>query len=445
MRNDLLFAIRSLLQYKTFTLAAVVTLALGLGANTTIFSVVNGVLLRPLPYPEPERIVTLQTVWRSRPIRGGNVSGPDFLDWKRQATSFEAMAWSMGQESGVKAGDVGEFAGVYVVTPEFFEVMRVRPAVGRSFSSEETKPNGANAILVSAAFARSHYGDLSAALGRTIRLASQSFPIVGVMPEGFHFPVRSTIRADFWVPASWIGDQWAQSRTGHNFSVVARLKAGVSLEQAREEMRTIAARLERAYPQDDKDKLILVNPLKETLTGNTRSTLQLLMGAVGLLLLLSCANVANMLLARAGSRGRELAVRAAVGASRAQIVRQLLVESALLAVLAAGTGTVIGMYGTDLLVAIAAKDLPRTDEIRVDLTTLAFVTLCSVGSVFVFGMAPALKASRIDLNQSLRQGGQKGVLGGMHAPRMRHALMVAEVALSLVLTVGAGLLFRSMT
>ncbi|MBC7926250.1 MAG: ABC transporter permease, partial [Bryobacteraceae bacterium] len=445
MRNDLRFAIRGLLKQKAFAAAAILTLALGLGANTAIFSVVHGVLLRPLPYPEPDSIVTLQTAWRSRPTRGGNVSGPDFLDWKQQASSFQAMAWFMGQESGVKAGEVGEFAGVYVVTPEFFEVMRVLPAAGRLFSNDETKPNGANAILVSTSFARSHYGQASAALGRTIRLASQSFPIVGVMPEGFHYPVRNTTRADFWVPSSWIGEQWSRHRTAHNFSVVGRMKAGVTLDQARMEMNTIASRLEQAYPKDDKDKLILVNLLRDTITGSTKSTLQLLMVAVGLLLLLSCANVANMLLARATSRGRELALRAALGASRSQIIRQLLVESAVLAVLAASIGAGIGIYGTDLLVTLAGQNLPRADEVRVDLAMLVFVILCSAACVFVFGLVPALQASRIDLNHALRQGNQKGVLGGMRSQGMRNALVVAEIALSLVLAVGAGLLFRTMT
>ncbi len=445
MTNDLRFAIRGLLKQKAFAVAAILTLASGLGANTAIFSVVNGVLLRPLPYPEPDRIVTLQTAWRSKPARGGNVSGPDFLDWKRQARSFKAMAWFMGQESGVKAGDVGEFAGVYVVTPEFFEVMGVAPVAGRLFNNDESKLNGPNAILVSASFARSHYGQLSAALGRTIRLASQSFPIVGVMPGGFHYPIRNGTKADFWIPASWIGDQWMRSRTAHNFSVVARLKAGVTLEQARGEMRAIAAQLEQAYPDDDKDKLILVNPLRQTMTASSRSTLELLMAAVGVLLLLSCANVANMLLARGTSRSRELALRAALGASRGQIIRQLLVESAVLAVLAGGAGVLIGAYGTDLLAALAGQNLPRIDEVRMDGAVLLFVTLCSAGCVLLFGVAPALQASRSDVNQALRKGSQKGVLGGARSHRMRNALVIAEIGLSLVLTVGAGLLFRTIT
>lgn len=265
------------------------------------------------------------------------------------------------------------------------------------------------------------------------------------MPEVFHYPVHNATKADFWIAASWIGEQWTRSRTAHNFSVVARLKPGVTLAQARDEMRTIAAQLEQAYPNDDKDKLILVNPLQQTMTASARSTLQLLMAAVGLLLLLSCANVENMLLARATSPSRELALRSAVGASRGQIVRQLLVESAVIAVLAGGVGAFIALYGTDLLVALAGQNLPRIDEVHMDRTVLLFAALCSAGCVLLFGLAPALQASRSDLNQALRQGSRKGVLGGAQGRRMRNLLVIAEIGLSLVLTVRAGLLFRTMT
>jgi len=230
MLTDLRFAVRMLVRNWSFALAAILTLSLGLGATTAIFSVVHGVLLRPLPYPEADRIVTIETTWRNRGLQGGNVSGPDFRDWERQSSSFEAMAYTYGGEMGVKAGQYGEFTGIFIVTPEFFKVIRVAPASGRFFSSEEQKPNGANAAVVSQTFAESHYGSTDAALGRVLRIASQSFPIVGVIGEGFHYPIRGTTKANIWLPAAWVGEN--SYRSGHNYRAVARLKPGVTVAQA---------------------------------------------------------------------------------------------------------------------------------------------------------------------------------------------------------------------
>jgi putative ABC transport system permease protein len=440
MLTDLRFAFRALLRNRGFSVAAILTLALGLGATTAIFSVVNGVLLRSLPYTEADRIVTLETMWRTRALAGGNVSGPDFRDWQSQASSFEAMAYTYGGEMGVKAGQYGEFTGIFIVTPDFFKVMRAAPVAGRLFSPEEEKPNGANAALVSSAFARSHYGEIHSALGRVLRIASQSFPIIGVLRDDFHYPIRGTTKANIWLPAAWVGEN--THRSGHNYRAIARLKPGIDLDHAQAEMNAIAARLEQAYPKDDKDKEVLVLPLRANMTNSTRATLQMLMGAVGLLLLLACANVANMLLARATSRTRELALRAAVGASRWQIVRQLLVESALLAGLAGIAGFIIAMYATDALLAFAPQNLPRADEIRLDMPVILFMAASAGLATFLFGLIPALQASRVDLNEALKQGGQKGMLGG-GSHRLRNALVIAEIAISLMLTVSAGLLFRS--
>jgi putative ABC transport system permease protein len=440
MLTDLRFAVRTLVRNWSFALAAIVTLSLGLGATTAIFSVVNGVLLRPLPYPEADRIVTIETTWRGRGLQGGNVSGPDFRDWQRQSSCFEAMAYTYGGEMGVKAGQYGEFTGIFIVTPEFFKVMRVAPAAGRFFSSEEQKPNGANAAVVSQTFAESHYGSTEAALGRVLRIASQSFPIVGVIGERFHYPIRGTTKANIWLPAAWVGENGY--RSGHNYRAVARLKPGVTVAQAQAEMSAIAARLEQTYPKDNKDKEVLISPLRQSMTNSTRTTLQMLMGAVGLLLLLACANVANMLLARATSRTRELALRAAIGATRWQIVRQLLAESALIAGLAGIAGFLIATYAMDALLALAPQNLPRVDEIRLDKQVALFAVACAVLSTFLFGLLPALQSSRLDLNEALKQGGQKGLLGG-GSPRLRNALVIAEIALSLMLTASAGLLFRS--
>jgi putative ABC transport system permease protein len=440
MLTDLRFALRMLLRNRAFSLGAILTLALGLGASTAIFSVVNGILLRPLPYPEADRIVTLETIWRSRALSGGNVSAPDFRDWQRQAASFEAMGYTYGGEMGVKAGEYGEFTGIYIVTPDFFKVMRPALAAGRFFSPEEEKRNGANAALVSASFAQSHYGNSHSALGRILRIADQSFPIVGVIGGEFHYPIRGTTKAEIWLPAAWVGEN--THRSGHNYRAIARLKPGVGVEAAQAEMSAIAARLEQAYPKDDKDKEVLVSPLRKQMTNTARSTLQMLMAAVALLLLLACANVANMLLARATSRTRELALRSAVGASRWQIVRQLLIESALLAGIAGMAGFLVAMYATDALLALAPRNLPRAGEIRLDLAVVLFMAACAALATFLFGLVPALQASRVDLNEALKQGGQKGLLGG-GSHRLRNGLVVLEIALSLLLTVSAGLLFRS--
>ena len=383
---------------------------IGLGATTAIFSVINGVLLRPLPYPDADRIVTIETTWRNRGLTGGNVSGPDFRDWQRQSSSFEAMACTYGGEMGVKAGQYGEFTGIFTITPDFFKVMRVLPVAGRFFSSEEQKPNGANAALISKTFAESHYGSPEAALGRILRIASQPFPIVGVIGEGFHYPIRGTTKANIWLPSAWVGEN--SHRSGHNYRAVARLKAGVGIAETQAEMSAIAARLEQAYPKDDKDKEVLISPLRENITNTSRATLQMLMGAVGLLLLLACANVANMLLARATSRTRELALRVAVGAARWQIVRQLLAESALLAGLAGLAGFLIAVYATDGLLALAPRNLPRVDEVRLDKQVVLFMIACAGFSTFLFGLLPGLQSSRLDLNEALKQGGQKGLLGG---------------------------------
>ncbi len=440
MWADLKLALRSLRRNPGFSIAAILTLSIGLGASTAIFTVLNSVMMRSLPYAEAERIVTIESTWKNRPGGRGTVSAPDFHDWRNQSTSFESMAYWFGGELGIKTGEQGEFAGVFVVSSEFTKVMKAIPVQGRLFSTEEMTPNGPLAALVSADFARSHYGDEQSAIHRSIMIAAVPYSIVGVLGNGFHYPVRGTVRADVWLPSSAFPE--FQSRTAQNYRVLGRLKPGVSVEQAQAEMNTIASGLQAAYPKENKDKDALVSSLQNNLTKDAGATLWLLMGAVGLLLLLACANVANMLLAKSVSRTKEIALRIAVGASRWSIIRQLLAESLILSLCASAAGFGIAAFLVDALIILAPKNLPRLDEIHLDLVVAGFTFIAALMTTLVFGLIPALQTSNIDLNEAIKQSGQRSSHSGKSS-RTRNALVVVEIALSLVLMIGAGLLFRS--
>ena len=435
MVEDLTFAVRLLRKSPGFACAAIATLALGFGANAAMFSVVNSVLLRSLEYPNADRIVTLETLWQNTG-RNGQVSAPDFHDWNAQSASFDAMAMYTGGELGVQFGDRAEHRFTYLVSPNFFRVISTGPIAGRLFSPDEEKPNGPGAALVGDDLAHSHFGGSAGALGRTIQVENRQFTIVGVMPAGFHFPRKAQI----WLPLAAFGEN--RHRSGHNYRAVALLKAGVAVEQAQADMETIGARLAAQYPADNKGKSVLVRRLQDNLTTPLKDTLWLLMGAVGLVLLLACANVANMLLARAAVRTREIAIRASVGASRWRIVRQMIAESAVLALIGGAAGAVLAFWLTEAVVALAPANLARIDEVRLDAGVLLFLFAASAVATFLFGLAPALHASRVDLNEALRQGGGRGLLGG-RSHRMRSALVVAQIAMAFVLTTGAALLVRS--
>ena len=338
MLADLRYAARLLLKQPAFTLIATLVLALGIGANTAIFSVVDAVLLRPLPYADQERLVSLSTFWRQTGSRGP-VSNPDFQDWHDQATSFDGMAAYTRSQTSVSVDGAADYTVVARVTPEFFPLFGVRPEAGRLPTDAEQREGGPLTAVVSHSFWTTRLGGDSAALGRTLKYNQRVYTIVGVLPPEFRFPNNT----DVWTP--WWVFPPTTSRSGHNYQAIGRLKNGVTLDHAQSEMDTIASQLERAYPQSNEHKGVAVDRILDQMVRNVRTTLTLIFGVVIVVLLIACANVSNLLLARAASRTRELGIRAALGASRARVVRQLITESVLLAALAGIASVLVAARG----------------------------------------------------------------------------------------------------
>jgi putative ABC transport system permease protein len=435
--QDLRFAVRGLIQRPGFSVTAIVTLALGIGATTAIFSVVNAVMMRPLPFPEPERIVAIANLWTKTGSRSPTVSAPDFHDWKTQSRSFESMAAFNGGLTSVSLTNGADYAGVYRITPGFFDTLGARAALGRLLTEEEQKPGGPLAIVITDAFWRRQFNGDTSAIGATVKFGDRVFTIAGVLEPGLRYPATADIYAPMWLRPE------TTFRSGHNYQVIARLRRDVTRDAATAEMLTIARQLESQYPQSNSGKLVELVPLKDRIVGPVGAALLMLLGAVGLVLLIACANIANLLLARATSRQREMVVRAAVGATRGRLIRQLLTESAVLGVAAALLGAWLARLGMVGLIALAPENLPRLDEVRVDLAALGFAMALALMASVLFGLAPALHASRVHLVDGLRQGG-KGSSIGASGGWARHAFVVAEVALAVVLVVGAGLLARSL-
>jgi putative ABC transport system permease protein len=429
---DVRFAIRSLFKNPGFTVLAVFVLALGMGANTAIFSVVNTLLLQPLPYPDADRIVSVYTKW-IKSGRLGQVSAPDFYDWKEQSSSFSSFAYYASQETNVIVDGVADYSRVAMFSPGFFDVFQVKPLTGRLLLPEEEKKGAPPVALVSEEFWSRRLNRDSKVLGKQIRHGNRLFTIVGVVP--FRFPAKTQV----WYSANQ--EEENPNRTGHNYLISAKLKPGVTVAQANSELQSIAARITTQYPKDNANKSSAALLLQDDLVSGMRLTLGLLFAAVSLVVLIACANVANLLLAKATSRAREIAIRSAVGASRWQVIRLMLVESLFLAVIAAASGLLLAYWGVDVLVSIAPKDMARLDEVRLDWTVLAFSLATSLIATILFGLAPALTASKVDLNEALKQTSRTS---SGSASKMRSALVVAEVALSVMLAIGAGLLVKSL-
>ncbi len=387
--QDFRFALRMLLKNPGFTITAVLILALGIGANTAMFSVVRAVLLRPLAYSQPDRIVTLASLWK-RTGHKGQVSAPDFHDWHDQSTAFDHMAmysnWDVPVTVGSGAGTIAEYVSAAPISSEFFETLGTEPFVGRKFTDDELKVGSAGAAIVSDGFAIRSFSEPQLALGKAVVVDGKSLEIVGVVPLGFHFPEKT----DVWLTSSVFGEE-TPSRGAHNYRVVGRLKEGVDLAEAQTQMTAIGARLEEKYPDSNKTKSVAVTRLRDDMVSDYRLTLLLMLAAVGVVLLIACANLANMLLARAVGRTREIAIRAAIGAGRGRVVRQLVTESIALALVGAFFGLVLAYWGAKSLVALAPPDVPRLSETGIDGSVLLFALGISLAASLIFGLAPALQ------------------------------------------------------
>lgn len=431
--QDIRYGIRSLARNPGFTAIALLTLALGIGANTAIFSVVNAVVIRPLPFADPERIVWL---WDTiRPNAPAPSSIPEFLDWKEQNRSFEQLAAFLASNEFLDAGDGPEAVSVGIVTPQMFSLFRVNPILGRTFTDEETLPGRSRVAVLGHSQWQTRFGSDPNIVGRTIQLSGRAYTIIGVMSAGFSFPERAML----WRPLTI--DPKALDRGPHFLRIVGRLKAGVTLDQAQAEMSPLAARLSQQHPEKQSGHGAKLESLTDVIVGDIGLSLFILLGAVGFVLLIACANVANLMLARIGGRQREIAVRTALGASRRRIVRQLLTESVMIAVAGGGAGLLLAIWAVSWLVSLGSETIPRLHEISVDKRVAGFTLLVSVATGVLFGLAPALQISKPALTDSLKESGR--TTAGLRKNRLRSALVVSEVALSLVLLVGAGLLIRS--
>ncbi len=435
--RDVRYAIRSLTRSWGFACGAGAVLALAIGANTAVFSVVNTVLLQPLAYPGAARLVSVETWWTNTGRASQDVSGPDFLDWQAQNDVFEKMAVYYGNtDSPVVVGDRAVFANDQYVSADFFAVFGQTASRGRLLTEQDVPVAGATPTTTVVAYywAVTHFGSDEAAIGKTITDYGNAMEIVGVAAPGFRYPGAT----DVWAPWPISGDA---PRNLHNYHAVGKLKPGVDLTRAEAEMRTIGDNLAQRYAEN-RLKTVTLTPLQERLTGNLQVTLWVLMSAVGLVWLIGCANIANLLLARAAGRTREIALRAALGAGRGRVVRQLLTESCVLAGVAGLAGLLLALMLMQGVVALSPADLPRIDDVRMDTTVLLFALGLSLMSTAFFGLVPALHASRLDLSDALKQGGSKATVSRA-STQLRSGLVVAEVALSVILLATAGLLVRS--
>ena len=437
-RKDIPYAWRQLRKQNSFFAVAALTLALGIGASAAIFSVVSGVLLQPFPYRNPNRLVSLWCTDPSRGIPQMGCAWPDLQEVARRNRSFEALAGYYFRDIVITGGEPERVPGVYA-SGSLFSLLGAQPLLGRTFTPEEESFGRHRLVVLSDGLWKRRFGGLPSVIGQTVRLNGEPYTILGVMPSSFQFP---SAHAQLWAPISFAPTDAMGTRSNHFINAIARLKPGVTVMQARAEVQLIARQLQKEFSENT-GLGIDISDYASSVVGDVRPGLLILLGAVGLVLLIACINIANLLLAKASSREREFSIRAALGASRGRLVRQLLSESVLLGAVGACLGVALSAWLAQLIRAFGAKNIPRLDTIEIDVQVLTFTAALSLISVLLFGLAPAMDAARIQIRNTLKEGGRSHSSGG-RSRRYRDLLVIAEVSLSLVLVIGAGLLFRTL-
>ena len=434
--HDLRYGLRMLLKHKGFTAVAIIALGLGIGANTAIFSLVNGVLLRPLPFPDAERIVSFAGRNPSQDITDSNISVPDFTDWSQQTDLFASTAayWT-GNANLAANGAEPERVPRAGVTNGFFSVLGVQPILGRTFVPAEDQPDTQSVAIISHGLWKRRFGSDPAIVGKQVQISARPVTILGVMPPGFEFPEQTQV----WVTSGM--NPADEPRDNRSWSAIARLNTGVDLKQAQARISAINAQLANQFHETNKGWDAALWILHERLVQTVKPSLLVLLGAVGFVLLIACANVANLLLARSAARQKEIAIRAAMGASRTRVLRQMLTESVLLSAIGGIVGLLLSVWLTDVLTSMVPEGAPRLDQVGIDYRVLTFAFGVSALTGILFGIVPALQASKLDVTSALKEGGRSGE--GHRRTSARSLLLIGEVALSLILLVGAGLLIKS--